>query len=36
MRGLLLISPWLIGLVLFKLAPTLATLGVSIRPAAIN
>ena len=27
--GLLLISPWLIGLVLFKLAPLLATLGIS-------
>ena len=29
MWGLLLISPWLIGLVLFKLAPLLATLGIS-------
>ena len=27
--GLLLISPWLIGLVVFKLAPLLATLGIS-------
>jgi multiple sugar transport system permease protein len=27
--GMLLISPWLIGLVLFKLAPLLATLGIS-------
>ena len=27
--GLLLISPWLVGLVLFKLAPILATLGIS-------
>ena len=27
--GLLLISPWLIGLLLFKLAPLLATLGIS-------
>jgi len=27
--GLLLISPWLIGLVIFKLAPLLATLGIS-------
>jgi ABC-type sugar transport system permease subunit len=27
--GLLLISPWLIGLALFKLAPLLATLGIS-------
>ena len=27
--GLLLISPWLIGLVLFNLAPLLATLGIS-------
>jgi multiple sugar transport system permease protein len=29
MWGLLLISPWLIGLALFKLAPLLATLGIS-------
>ena len=27
--GLLLISPWLVGLVLFKLAPLLATFGIS-------
>jgi len=27
--GLILISPWLIGLLLFKLAPLLATLGIS-------
>lgn len=27
--GLLLISPWLVGLIMFKLAPLLATLGIS-------